>query len=261
MSAFRPWLLFIAVTAIVAGAACSDEFGNKLSGFDTDDSEQSLDDALTGQAFLDVESEHSFIRVQAEEGGFSVLTNSNGLFRLPQDLSEGEWEITASYPYFHPVSQAFSVSRGLPTKPLEGMVLPRAVEFSITTNGSFFTRDSTLTITLAAENVSTEPVILSSSRSPMAAYALRLDGVTLAGGLFPGNTDEAQDVLLAPSETKYFELNVVIPADLPAGDYLFYAILTTDLTHPEYFDPSEGTASAFNESLYAKLDSAAIRIN
>jgi len=224
----RKTILVVFLAAVLA-VGCSDEFGNRLSGFDTDDGQGSTNDILSGRAFLGGQADHSHIR---------------------------------SYPFFHTAEQTFSVSRGLPKEPLDDMLLSPAVQFTVTTNGTFFSRGSIVVITLAAENVSTKPALLSSTTGPMAAFSIRRDGESMAGGLFPGEDQTQVDVTLDPGETKYFELRWEIKeTDIVSGQYEIFAVLTTNGTHPEYFDPSGEPSLEFNESLYDKLNPAGIRID
>jgi hypothetical protein len=252
----------IGMAALIALGSCSDELGNKLSGFDTDNPAQSVNDILTGKAYLDYQTDHSFIRVDLPDAGFSMLTNEEGTFELPKDLSEGDWTIRAQYPYYHTVTETFSVSRGVPEKQLTDMDLERAVKFTLTTNGSYFKRGSTVIMTLAAENDSEKEIILSSTTSPMAAYSVRYNGTVVAGGLYPGDEDEPQTLTLEPGDTRYFELRWKIEdPNLISGDYEIFAVLTTNGTHPEYFDDSEDASTKFNDSLYEKLRPTEIRID
>jgi hypothetical protein len=251
-----------ALLIAAAFAGCTDQLGNQLSGFDKENPAEIPHSILTGYAFLQQQTDHSYIRVDLPVAGFSMLTDTQGAYQLPKDLSDGDWTIRAQYPYYRTEEQTFSVSKGVPENPLDSMELLQAVQFTITTNGTFFTLGSTLIMTVAAENISTRNVTLQSTTSPMAAFAVRGDGETVAGGLFPGDVPDPESVTLDPGDTKYFELRWKIDdPNIMSGDYEVYAVLTDNGTHPEYFDKSETATPEFNASLFGKLRPANIHIN
>ncbi|MBZ0273090.1 hypothetical protein K8I61_13715 [bacterium] len=253
-------LVALAVAALFA--ACTDELGNKLSGFDVDEASEEARDILTGRARLSGETDHNDIRVELPDAGFSMFTDKSGNFQLPRDLSDGEWTIVANYPFFHSVTRRFNVVRGVPESPLATIELPRAIAFGISTNGTFFGYGSTVVITLAATNVSTNPVIIASTRRPIAAFAVRRNGETVAGGLFPGyDALDPVEIEFAPGDTQYFQMRWKIDnPDITSGYYDIYAALASDVTHPSYFS-EDAEDAAFNESLFAKLSPVTIRVN
>ena len=251
----------VIVFIVLICCRCSEDFGNRLAGFETEKSSGDVPDILTGRALLEDQWDHHLIRVELKPIGVSMLTDGHGLFQLPEKLQEGNWTLTASYPYYQSVDQDFLVVNGTPDAQLETMDLQKAIEFSVTTNGSHFRIGSTVQVTMAVENVATKDVTLSSTKSPMAAFAVRKNGQVIYGSLLPGLEDELVEVTLEPGDTNYYEIEWTIddPA-LESGEYELFAILTTNATHPDYFDASTEESEEFNSSLYGKLAPAVIDI-
>jgi hypothetical protein len=254
-------LTFACLAMLALMVACSDEMGDWLSGFDADDSSAVKHDILTGRVVLEGANEHDMIRVELTDVGVSMLTDVDGYFQLPTDLSDGDWTLQASYPYFHPAEQSFRIVKGVPESELDTFSLSRSVAFTITTNGNRFRPGSVVQITLAAENVSTNDEILSSNWGPAATFAVMHKGQIVFGDLFPGNMASADEVLLSPGDTVYDKMQWEIDAGaLLPGDYALYGIIATGATHPDYFDDSSEDLNPFNQSLYSKLTAAIVEV-
>lgn len=247
------------VAVVWLATSCSDELGNDLSGFDENPLSQEDSDVLTARALLEGVSDHAYIQVRLVQLGVSMLTDSEGYFRLPRDLPEGEWEIEAVYPNYHPARLVFRVENGVPSESLKTMTLVKALEYALTTNGSFFVYGDNVLITMSVENVSTAPYTIVSSSSPAQATAVIRDGDRVFGGLVPGLGDGPVELEFNPGDAQFFELRLPIEGDafIP-GDFDIYATLTSDQTHPEYF---KTVGNDFNRSLYAKLSPVRIRVD
>ncbi|MCB9475492.1 MAG: hypothetical protein H6684_07230 [Deltaproteobacteria bacterium] len=254
------WLGIGVLATLLLIAGCSDEFGNRLSGFDTDELTDEGAVELNGRALLQDQDNHSYIRVKLADLSISMLTNSDGEYQLPTELSEGEWKLEASYPYYHSASLNFETDEGRPTKPLSDMVLEPSVHFSVSTNKSTIALGESMTVTLTVSNPSTHEVTLSSTTTPMEAFALWKDGKVAYGGLYPGDTDIPMELELLPGDTRYIEFDWTLDdPSLPSGEYRLFAALTSNVTHPEYFDTSPELTD-FNWSLYRKLESVTITV-
>ncbi len=251
----------IGLTASIMTGACSDELGDRLSGFDSDDSSTIKHDILTGQVILEDAEKHDMIRVELTDVGVSMLTDEEGYFQLPKDLSDGDWTLQASYPYYHAAEQSFRIVKGVPESRLDTFSLSRSVDFTVTTNGNRFHVGSVVQITLAAENVSTKDVALSSAYSPAETFSVMQGGQVVFGDLYPGTTASQETVDLSPGDAVYYQMQWEInDGAQSAGEYAIYAVVATGETHPDYFDASSEDSNPFNQSLYSKLRGADIRI-
>lgn len=259
----RSRLLSAAVlVALVLACSCSEEFGNRLSGFDTEQSAADTPGILTGRVLLDDQDDHAMVRVELVDIHVSMLTDGDGEYDLPNNLSEGEWRIQASYPYYHSADISVLIVNGKPDSSLATFHLTQAIKFTVTTNGRHFQRGSTVQITLAVENVSTERFTLSSDRYPAAAFAVRRGDEVVHGSLFPGEEATSSEIVLEPGDTQYFKMTWKIDnPSLEPGNYEIFGLLTSNASFPDYFDPSTADSVALNESLYAKLTPAEIKLD
>ncbi|MCL4236467.1 MAG: hypothetical protein KJ042_18345, partial [Deltaproteobacteria bacterium] len=117
-------------------------------------------------------------------------------------------------------------------------------------------------VTLAVENISTRPYEIHSSRKPVEAMAVVRGGEVVYGGLVPGLIDDETRITLEPGDTLFYEFLWKIEGmGISPGEYEIYAVLTSDLTHPEYFStPTEGQTD-LNAGLFARLRPAVIRVD
>ncbi len=218
-------------------------------------------DVLQGQVLLQNMDHHGAIRIELKEIDLSLLTDDEGVYSLPNEIAEGQWTVRASYPFFSAQEQSFTMVNGVPESDLKTMELNQEVMFDVEPEKLIYTYGETVTINLHVTNVVDYEVTLSSLTSPMTAFAVRHEGVTVVGGLFPGQGAEPQSVTLAPGETQDFALNWIIDnPELGAGEFQIYALLTVSETFPDYFTPDSETAAELNESLFDKLVPATITI-
>lgn len=218
-------------------------------------------DVLQGQVLLENMSDHSSIRIELKEIDLSLLTDAEGVYSLPNEIAEGQWTVRATYPFFSVCEQAFTMVNGVPESDLETMELVQEVMFNVEPEKPIYTYGDTVTINLHVTNVIDYPVTLSSLTSPMTAFAVRHEGVTVVGGLLPGQGAEPQSVTLEPGETQDFVLNWIIDnPELGSGEFQIYALLTVSEMFPDYFSPDSELAAELNESLFAKLVPATITI-
>ncbi|MCC6160318.1 MAG: hypothetical protein IT350_19860 [Deltaproteobacteria bacterium] len=254
--------IVLVVFACLAAVGCPDEWGNELSGFDTDGIANDSADILTGRATLEGQGDNASIQILLGQLDLSMLTADGGLYRLPRDLPEGEWELEARYPYHHSAKLSFQIENGVPTDPLPDITLERALDFTVTTNGYFFTFGDSVIVTLAVENISTEPHEIRSSKKPIEAMAVVRNGEIVFGGLVPGLVDDETVLTFEPGDTLFYEFLWKIGGiNISPGEYEIYAVLTSDLTHPEYFSkPVDGQAD-LNAGLFERLRPAVIRVD
>ena len=246
---------------LVFFAACTDEMGDALSGFDDEDDSSVKHDILTGRVVLEDADEFDMIRVELTDVGVSMLTDADGYFQLPKDLSDGDWTLEASYPYYHASEKSFRIVKGVPESRLDTITLSRSVDFTATTNGNAFRPGSVVQITLAAENVSTKDATLSSDFQPPETFAVMYKGQVVYGDLYPGTSGDPSTLTLSPGDTVYYKMQWEInDGALLTGDYLIYAIVTTGGTHPDYFDASSDDSDLFNQSLYSKITPAVVTL-
>lgn len=238
---------------------CGEEGMDMPVGF-TDDQEDPPE-TLQGMALLENMDDHGSIRVEMMEIDLSLLTDQDGSYTLPSEIADGEWTLRASYPYFGLAERAFDVFGGVPESDLATMELTQEVVFDVVPDNTFYTHGETVTITLTVHNVAGQEITLSSSTSPMTAFAVRRDGQTVVGGLFPGQGVEPQSVTLAAGQSEDFILNWTIDnPELEPGEYKIYALLTVSGSYPDYFSQNSELAAQLNESLYSKLAPATIII-
>lgn len=238
---------------------CGDDGVGIDVGFDEGDTTGAPEDS-TGHATLENMDNHAGISIELEEIGINLITDENGDFALITELAEGEWTLTASYPFFSPDAQAFTVVKGRPDGELRDMSLNQRVLFNVLPERPVYTYGETVVINLEVTNVTAEPQSLESLTSPMAAFAVRHAGETVVGGLFPGQGSEPQQVTLAPWETLTFTLSWTIDNyELEPGEYQIFALLTDSAHYPDYFSADEEIAE-LNASLYSKLSPATITI-
>jgi hypothetical protein len=217
---------------------------------------------MEGNAHLENMHNHSGISVELKEIKVSLITDSKGRFTLPTELADGDWTLRASYPYFETVDQTFTVISGIPKNDLSPMTLEQKVVFDVAPDKLVYRYGETVFITLTALNVSDDEVTIYSLTSPMAAFAVRHDGETVVGGLFPGQGAEAQEITLEPGVEQIFEMSWTIDNfDLAPGEYEIYGLLTNSGQYPDYFTPFADAASELNASLYSKLTPATIKIS
>ncbi len=251
-----PLLLVFVLMAVVCG--CGDE-GSVVSPFS--DADVSTPDELQGQALLENMSHHGGIRVELEQIKLSLITDDAGAYSLPSEIADGEWTLKATYPYFMSVEEKFTIVNGIPESEIETMELGQQIVFDVTPERLIYTYGETVNIMVSVRNVGFEATTISSATSPMTAFAVRRDGETVVGGLFPGAGAEPQSVTLQPGEVQTFELNWIIDnPDLDVGDYQIYGILCASADYPDYFSQESSTAAELNESLYKKLTPATITI-
>ena len=255
----RRTLPILLLSLMILFIGCGDEDG--IGAVFTEDT-QEPPDVLQGQVILENMSDHSSIRIELKEIELSLLTDAEGSYSLPGEIAEGEWTLRASYPFFSAMEQNFVVVNGTPESDLETMELVQEVVFDVVPEKLFYTYGDTVIITLYARNMTTQEVTLSSQTSPMTAFAVRHEGVTVVGGLFPGQGAEPQSVTLGPGELQEFTMSWTIDnPELDPGEYQIYALLTTSVTHPDYFKTDSDLAEELNESLYAKLVPATISLS
>ncbi len=248
--------------ACLALVGCPDEWGNELSGFDTDGIGNESADILTGRALLEGQGDNAAIQILLGQLDISMLTANDGLYRLPRDLPEGEWELEARYPYYHSATLKFQIENGVPSDPLPDLTLARALEYTVTTNGYFFTFGDSVIVTLAVENISTLPYEIRSSKRPVEAMAVVRDGEVVFGGLVSGLVDDETGITLDPGDTLFYEfLWKVEGMNISPGEYEIYSVLTSDLTHPEYFSKPTDGGTDLNVGLFDRLRPAVVRID
>jgi hypothetical protein len=252
-------LLLILLVALPLG--CGDDGVGIDVGFDEADDDNAPDEAQ-GQAVLENMQDHSGISITLEEIGINLVTDANGEFSLIAELAEGEWTLSASYPFFTSDEQAFTVVKGRPDGDLREMTLEQLVIFDVLPERQVYYHGETVLVSLEATNVTSEELTLESLTSPMASLAVRHDGETVVGGLFPGLGSEPQSVVLQPYETLSFSLSWTIDNyDLAPGEYQIYAVLTDSGHYPDYFTPDSELAAELNGSLYDKLTPATITLS
>ncbi len=251
-------ILFVCLSA----TGCPDEWGNELSGFDTDGVGKNSADILTGRALLAGQRDNASIQILLGQLDVSMLTGADGLYRLPRDLPEGEWTLEARYPYYHSAKLSFQIKNGVPADPLPDLTLERALDFTVTTNGYFFTFGDSVIVTLAVENISTTPYEIRSSKKPVEAMAVVRNGEVVYGGLVPGLVEDEIQITFAPGDTLFYEfLWKIEGTDVSPGEYEIYAVLTSDLTHPEYFTKPTAGQTDLNAGLFARLRPAVVRVD
>jgi len=252
-----PILALLLISLAVFG--CGDE--GVVDAVFTEDDPQPPDE-LQGSAYLENMSEHSAIRIEMKEIDLSLITDAEGNYSLPNEMAEGEWTLRASYPYFTAAEQSFTIINGMPESDLEPMELAQEVVFNVVPDKPFYTYGETVIITLNVHNVVDYPVTLSSQTSPMTAFAVRHEGATVVGGLFPGQGSEPQSVTIEPGEFVTFVMNWTIDnPDLDPGEYEIYSIVANSDSHPDYFSFDSELADELNKSLFAKLVPATISIS
>ena len=159
------------------------------------------------------------------------------------------------------MEEKFTIVNGIPESEIETMELGQQIVFDVTPERLIYTYGETVNIVVSVRNVGSEATTISSASSPMTAFAVRRDGETVVGGLFPGAGAEPQSVTLQPGEVQTFELNWIIDnPDLDVGDYQIYGLLCASADYPDYFSQESSTAAELNESLYTKLAPATITI-
>jgi len=252
-------MVILFLTIMCAISSCSDNMAGM--GIGGNDGGNSAPDILTGQAFLENQEEYSGVQVELVDLALSLVTDSKGNFVLPDNMTEGQWTINASYPFFKSTSETFSVTGGLPEDKLEPLNLTQLVRFTVTCDKENYTQGETVNILLIAQNLTAEKVILASLTSPQIAFAVLKDGIIVYGDLLPGSDSTHSQVVLEPSESKVFEASWMInDATLTSGKYEIYGVVTTSQTHPNYFNPDSELKSKFNSTIYKKLTPSSIEI-
>jgi len=214
-----------------------------------------------GQAHLQNEQNHAGITVTIVEINVSLITNTEGVYSLVNQLADGDWTLRAVYPYFSAQEQSFTVINGVLENSLQTMLLPEKIAFTVTTDKTSYTYGETVFVTLEAVNVTSDPVTIDSMTSPLEAFAVRFNGQTVAGGLFPGQNSEPEQVTLEPGVPQQSQWSWTIDnPDLAAGEYQIYGILTNSGQYPDYFDPNSDLAAQFNDSLFTKFTPATITL-
>lgn len=255
----RVFTFILLIAAVLLPLACGDDGVIKV-GFD-EVNESTTPPEVQGRALLENMTEHSGISVELEEIDINLITDAEGKFSLLNELADGEWTLRASYPFFSSIEQSFTVVKGIPETELDNMELTQQIVFDVLPDKLTYTYGDTVFITLEALNVTDEPITLYSLTSPMAAFAVRYEGTTVVGGLFPGQGSQAQEVTLEPGEVQQFSLTWIIDNfDLEPGEYKIFAVLTNSGQYPDYFSPSSDLAAELNESLFQKLTPATITI-
>jgi len=225
-------------------------------GFD----EASPPQLLTGRVQLQNQSNHYAVKVTItlDEVDLVLITDVEGLYVLPPEMTTGTWDIQAGYPFFGDISQAFEVKNGLPTAQVQDMLLPQVLTFEVTTEQYSYSMGEAIPVFLNVSNTSDQEVILKSGTSPMLTYAIRKDGQVLVGSLLPGDGALGEEVVLGPGEVRQFETTWHTDSlVLEGGVYQIYALLAASETYPDYFDPE---TPELNESLYEKLPFAEVEV-
>lgn len=246
-------ILIVALPGLLFLPACGDDGVGLDVGFDEGDVSEDAPSEVQGVASLENMQNHSGISVELLEIGISLVTDDTGEFSLISELADGEWTISASYPFFAGDEQSLTIVNGRPEADLETMILYQQVIFNVVPDKLEYTYGETVFITLEALNITDEPLSLLSATSPMAAYAVRHEDQTVVGGLYPGQGAEPQEVVLQPDEIQSFTMSWTIDNyELELGDYQIFAVLTNSDQYPEYFS-SEAETAELNESLFSKL--------
>lgn len=218
------------------------------------DGEGEAPDILTGEVVLENMNDHAGVRIELMEIETSLLSNEDGSFILPENLAEGEWTITASYPFFSQTSQKFVIQNGMPSDELESMEMHQQIRFTVLTDKESYFVGETIEITLMVENLVSETITLASETSPQAALALRKDGATLMGSLLPGEGESPEGMTLDEGETRFIEASFPLSnAQLVPGVYDLYGVLADGTNYPLYFTSDEEPLDSLNETLFAKL--------
>jgi len=254
-AAFSIWLAALIASAILF-IGCNDQMGGLGLGGDSE-----APSVLTGRAILEKENNFAGIKVEMVDLNLSMITDSDGYFVLPENMTEGEWTISGAYPYFNSASGKFAVTNGLPEGDLPVLKLKKLVEFDVSCDKKSYALGETVYITLVAENVSDSDVTLASPTSPQTTFAVRYGNTVVAGSLLSGTEPQPSYVTLAPHEPVEFEMSWTLDdSSLFPGVYDVYAIVTTSQTHQAYFDPDPEAMAKFNSTLFDKLTPAKIKI-
>jgi len=250
----RPWIfLIVAMVGLLFLPACGDDGVGLDVGFDEGETGENGPPEVQGYASLENMQNHAGISIKLLEIDISLVTDDSGQFSLISELADGEWTISASYPFFTEDKQSLTIVNGRPENDLQSMSLYQQIIFNVVPDKLEYTYGETVFITLEALNITNEPLTLLSGTSPMAAYAVRHEGQTVVGGLYPGQGAEPQEVELLPEEIQSFTMSWTIDNyELGPGEYQIYAILTNSGQYPEYFSADAGS-SELNESLFSKL--------
>ena len=251
-------LIYLAIFALLFAVACGED------GFDIVgplDSEDAAPDILTGEVVLENMNDHAGVRVELLEIETSLLTNGDGSFILPENLAEGEWTLAASYPFFSSVNQAFVVQNGLPADDLDRMDMRQQVRFTVSCDKAAYAVGETVSILLFIENLTEQTISLSSETGPQTAFAIRQQGQTLIGGLYPGTEQGSVSISIEANGYATYETTWVPEnAQLMSGEYELYGIVADQLNYPAYFTPEVGQINPLNESLFTKLVPAVFTI-
>ncbi len=214
-----------------------------------------------GQAVLQFQSVYDGVAVEIVELNASVITNASGNFALVNELADGKWTLRASYPYFSTNEQSFTVLNGVPETAVPTLYLTQLVLFRVATDTDVYQLGDTVSITLTAEAATIEPVTLSSPTTPLETFAVVHNGQTVVGSLLPGQVGEPKQITLSPGVPQTFNLFWTLDnANLEAGDYDIYAIVTDAGDYPEYFSADPALAANFNATLFDKLVPATITL-
>ncbi|MDP8255202.1 MAG: hypothetical protein P9M14_05590 [Candidatus Alcyoniella australis] len=248
-------LLLLLMIGVLLNVACMDQIG-----LENDDLEPPPK-TMTGHAYLNDSDNHGTIKVELGDAGFSLLTDIQGAYTLPAEMGDGQWTLTARYPYYADALQTIEIIDGYPEEPLQDMLLTKQIELEVLTDRTSYGKHDEVLITLNVTNVSDQELVLGSDTSPATAYAVRIADQIAYGGLFPGTGNEPTSITLEAGETQSFEMSWQIDEfNLTGSDTQIeiFAVYCTSTTHPQYFDPQ--ALEELNQSLYSRLTPTTIRI-
>ncbi|MCH7498155.1 MAG: Ig-like domain-containing protein [Candidatus Marinimicrobia bacterium] len=259
------------------------------------------DALLLGEATLENQTDHSALMVSwlpvsepqrfgGESTGY-VATDIRGTYALPR-LEDGDWVVTAEYPYYALARDTITVSEGRPAQPLRALHLTQQLAFEVVLERTEFAVDDTIWVAFKATNLTNDTLIVVSRTRPITygGYALAEEGELvlvdggdrgLAGYVFGGGGQPAFDGRVLPPghtqlETAVYEIpsfNPIIELDwlFEAGviekgkTYQVFAGYVADWTYPVNFFGGDLNDNGlhngfFTRSLYKRLVPALINI-
>ncbi len=217
-----------------------------------------------------------------------VLTDSIGYFILPM-LQDGEWLISAEYPYYAPEFDTVTVKNGLLNKVIKSFDLIQQLSFEVVLDTTVFSKNDTIHVKFKAKNLTDKYLEIFSRQMPIYSegFAFTKNKVPVMMDLpwwgetayyfYASGVPSFDSRFFEPNEEKFEisdpdkwgeDFNMIIDLNLlknygglEEGVYEVFAGYIANWNYPsDYFNERAKNHHILNSSLFNKLDHLKITI-